>query len=134
MGTLVMTSMRRNFVAVATAAMLLAVTGSPAATALEELRSANLAEVRDGVRIRWLLGYPVTNDQNEKIGTIFEFVAGRDVGLFAVLQIGGFLAVDSYLVAVPFKTLVIDADDRRIRLPGATRGALRNFPPFHFPD
>jgi len=107
---------------------------SPEAAQVEELRSANLAEVRGGTRISWLLGHSVINDQNEKIGTIFEFVVGRDLALFAVLQVGGFLALDTYLVAVPFRALVIDAERRRIRLPGATRKALRNFPQFRFDD
>jgi hypothetical protein len=38
------------------------------AAALEELRSANVAEVRDGYRISWLQGHSVINDQNEMIG------------------------------------------------------------------
>jgi PRC-barrel domain protein len=122
----------RVLIAVATVAALFPVMGSPPATATEELRSANLAEVRDGIRINWLTGHAVINDQNEKIGTISEFVVGRDFAVFAILQTGEFLALDTYLVAVPFKTLVIDKQQSRIRLPGATRKALRNFPEFRF--
>lgn len=121
---------------VATAAsitLMLAVTAASAA-ALEELRSANVAGVRDGYRISWLQGHSVINDQNEMIGTISEFVVGRDSALFAILQVGSFLVLDTYLVAVPFKTLIIDAARPRVSLPGATRKALRNFPQFRFAD
>jgi hypothetical protein len=84
------------------------------------------------MRIGWLRGHSVINDQNEMIGTVDDLVVGRDLSLFVVLQIGDFIGLDTYLVAVPFKTLVIDSENRRIRLPGATRKALRNFPPFYF--
>jgi hypothetical protein len=127
-----MTRARRILIAAATAAVLLAVTGSSAATALEELRSANVAEVKGGIRIGWLRLHSVINDQNEMIGTVADFVVGQDLSLFAILQIGGFLGFDTYLVAVPFRTLVIDSERMRIRLPGATRKALRNFPEFRF--
>jgi hypothetical protein len=66
------------------------------------------------------------------IGSIAEFVVGGDFSLFAVLQIGGFLGLNTYLVAVPFKVLVFDGQSRRILLLGATRKALREFPQFHF--
>jgi hypothetical protein len=66
------------------------------------------------------------------IGALADFVVGHNPSLFAVLQIGGFLGFDTYLVAVPFKTLVIDSASMRIQLPGATRKALQKFPQFHF--
>jgi hypothetical protein len=127
-----MTKARRLLIAAATAAVLLAVTGSSAAIALEELRSANLADVKGGIRIGWLRGHSVINDQNEIIGDVVDLVVGRDLSLFVVLQIGNLLGLDTYLVAVPFKTLAIDNENMRIRLPGATQKALRNFPQFHF--
>jgi hypothetical protein len=80
---------------VATAAsitLMLVVTASSAA-ALEELRSANVAEVRDGYRISWLQGHSVINDQNEMIGTISEFVVDRDLAIFAILQVGEFIGL-----------------------------------------
>ena len=129
-----MTTTRSVLIATATAAVLLAVTGSSVATALQELRSANLTEVKGGVRIGWMRGRSVINDQHEMIGAVADFVVGRDLAVFAILQIGDFLGFDAYLVAVPFKTLVIDNESMRIRLPGATRKALRNFPQFHFAE
>jgi hypothetical protein len=127
-----MTGTRRTLVAAATATVLLVVTPSSASMALEELRSANLAEVKGGIRLGWLIGHSVINDQNEMIGTVADFVVRHAPSLFAVLQIGGFLGFDAYFDAVPFKTLVIDSASMRIHLPGATRKALQQFPQFHF--
>lgn len=70
---------------------------------MEELRSANLAKVKGGVRFAWLLDYSVINNQNEKIGSAADFVAGRDLSSFAIIQIGEFLGLKTYLVAVPSK-------------------------------
>jgi hypothetical protein len=129
-----MTKARKILMAAAALLMLVATASSTAA--LEELRSANVAEVKNGIRIDWLRGHSVINDQNEMIGTISEFVVGRDPGgdltLFAILQIGGFLGLHAHLVAVPFQTLVVDEARLRVRLPGATRKALQNFPEFRF--
>lgn len=109
------------------------VASASSVAAVEELRSANVAEVKDGYRIDWLRGHSVINDQNEMIGTISEFVVGRsDLAVYAILQVGGFLQLKTHLVAVPFKTLVIDETRLRVRLPGATRKALENFPEFRF--
>ena len=117
------------------AAVLLAVTGSQSpATAPTELRSANAANVEEGVRIGWMRGHSVINDQNEMIGYVADFILTRDLSLFVTLQIGDFLGFDEYLVAVPFKVFVLDGALRRIRLPGATREALRNFTRFYFFD
>ena len=127
-----MTRARRILFAAAASTVLLALTGSSAATALEELRSANLADVKGGIRIGWLRGHSVINDQYEMIGAVADLVVGRDLSLFVILQIGDFLGFDTYLVAVPFKTLVLDGNSRRIRLPGATPKALRNFPKFSY--
>ena len=98
-----------------------------------ELVSANVAEVRKGYRAGWLLGGNVINDQNEKVGTIAEFVIGQDYALFAVLEVGGFLGLGSHLVAVPIRALVFEEAGRKVVLPGATSKALRNFPEFRFP-
>jgi hypothetical protein len=126
-----MASIRR---VAAIATVLLAVAGSSSAMAQAELRSANSANVREGIRIGWVRGHSVINDQNEMIGYVADFILTRDLSLFVILQIGDFLGFDKYLVAVPFKTLVLNGAHRRIHLPGATREALRNFTRFYFVD
>ena len=125
-----MTSPRR----VAAIAVLLAVAGSSPATAQAELRSANPADLREGIRIGWMRGHSVINDRNEMIGYVADFILTRELSLFVILQIGDFLGFDKYLIAVPFKTLVLNGTHRRIHLPGATREALLNFTRFHFAD
>jgi hypothetical protein len=115
--------------------LVLALTSGFSATVraqLEELRSANVAEVGKGLRLSRLHGSKVFNDQHEQIGTVFDFVVGQDYALFAVLEVGGFLGLGAHLVAVPLKTLVFDDLGRSFLLPGATRKALRGFPEFRF--
>jgi hypothetical protein len=92
-----MTRTREIVAAAAAALFMLAATASSAA-AVEEFRSVNVA--KDGIRIVWLRDHSVINDQNEKIGTIYEFVVGRDLTLFAILQIGEFLELKEHLVAI----------------------------------
>jgi ribosomal 30S subunit maturation factor RimM len=92
-------------------------------------------DVAGAYRASELMGATVVNDQDERIGTIDDFIIGRDDRvLFAVLQIGGFLGLGGRLVAVPYESLVIaeDRGKRRILLPGATRDALKNLPEFRY--
>jgi hypothetical protein len=83
-----------------------------------------VAEVKDGHRITWLQGHSVINDQNEMIGTISEFVVGRDLAIFAILQVGGFIG---------FRTTsrgdsVQDAGHRRGSVAGRDAQGAREFP------
>src|ERR1700720_4120669 len=65
-------------------------------------------DVAGAYRASELMGAAVVNDQDERIGTIDDFIIGRDDSvLFAVLQIGGFLGLGGRLVAVPYESLVI---------------------------
>ena len=49
-----------------------------------------------------LIGSSVTNDKNEKIGTVDDLITDSKKQLgFAVLQVGGFLGVGAHLVMVP---------------------------------
>jgi sporulation protein YlmC with PRC-barrel domain len=99
----------------------------------EELRSANVAQVREGYRASKLIGRAVLNDAGERVGTVTDLVIDRDYALFAVLDVGTFLAIDDHKVTVPIRTLVLEQESN-LKLPGATRKALRNFPEFRFPN
>jgi sporulation protein YlmC with PRC-barrel domain len=80
-----------------------------------------------------LLGMPVKNHQNEKLGSIREIVLDLDSGKvgYAVLSIGGFLGIGDKLVAVPVNalsvgpdrdSLVVDADKARLQeMPALTK-------------
>jgi sporulation protein YlmC with PRC-barrel domain len=84
--------------------------------------------VGQGYRISKLTGSSVTNEKNEKIGTIDDFVVARNRSLFAVLQVGGFLGMGGHLVAVPYESLVIDDEGRAVQLPGASKDELKKLP------
>jgi len=84
--------------------------------------------VAQGHRVSKLTGSSVTNEKNEKIGTIDDFVVARNRSLFAVLQVGGFLGMGGHLVAVPYESLVIDDEGRAVQLPGASKDELKKLP------
>ena len=86
-----------------------------------------------GYRTSKLTGSSVMNDQNEKIGTIDDFIIDRERVLFSVLQVGGFLGIGGRLVAVPYQSLVIDDTGSKIVLPHATKDELKKLPEFKYP-
>ena len=99
------------------------------------LVKVDLSVVAKGYRMSKLIGSSVTNDQNEKIGTIDDLIADKDKKLvsFAVLQVGGFLGLGGHLVVVPYDSLVIDDTGQKIMLPGATKDALKKLSEFNYP-
>lgn len=71
---------------------------------------------------RELIGYPVLNEQHERIGHVQDLLLDGGRVAFAVLSVGGFLGLEIHHVAVIFEALRIgDA----VILPGATREALK---------
>jgi hypothetical protein len=74
------------------------------------------------------------NDKNEKVGTLDDVIVDRDRNLFAVLQVGGFLGINTRLVAVPYQSLVIDDAGKKIELPGASRDELKKLAEFKYRD
>jgi sporulation protein YlmC with PRC-barrel domain len=99
------------------------------------LVKVDLSVVAQGWRISKVIGSSVINDKNERIGTIDDVIADKDKKQlsFAVLQVGGFLAVGGRLVAVPFDSLVIDDKERKVTLPGATKDELKKLSEFNYP-
>jgi hypothetical protein len=97
-----------------------------------KLVTVDVNVVAQGYRISKLTGAGVTNEKNEKIGSIDDFVVGRDRALFAVLQVGGFLGMGGHLVAVPYESLVIDDEGRTVQLPGASRDELKRLPEIRY--
>jgi hypothetical protein len=97
-----------------------------------ELIAPRIAVIKKGPRLSRLGHRSVWNDRYERIGTIADFVVGQEYVLFAVIEVGGFLGLGAYQVAVPFRLLAVDEASGRIILPGATRAALENYPRFAF--
>ena len=100
-----------------------------------QLIKVDLSLVAQGYRISKLIGSSVINDKNERIGTIDDIIADKDKKQlsFAVLQVGGFLGVGGHLVVVPYDSLVIDDDGRKITLPGATKDELKKLSGYNYP-
>jgi sporulation protein YlmC with PRC-barrel domain len=120
--------------AIATAGMIVAMPrtahgGEPAAV---NLAVVDVAIVGKGYRVSKLTGRAVVNDKNERIGTIDDFIIGRDRVLFTILQVGGFLGIGSRLVAVPYQALVLDDAGTKITLPGATKDSLTKLAEFKY--
>ncbi|TCK33479.1 PRC-barrel domain protein [Paraburkholderia sp. BL8N3] len=78
-----------------------------------------------------ILGKPVYNDSNEKIGSIFDVVVAPGGSLSAaIIATGGFLGVKSHNVAVPIGAFEIR--DGNFYLSGATKDALKATPAFEY--
>jgi sporulation protein YlmC with PRC-barrel domain len=113
--------------------LLLILTDSrPAISQAVRLVTVDVNTVAQGYRVSKLTGSNVTNEKNEKIGTIDDFVIARNRSLFAVLQVGGFLGLGGHLVAVPYDSLVIDDEGSKIQLPGASKDELKKLTEFKY--
>ena len=108
--------------------LLLVAYSGPVYSQVVKLVTVDVNVVAQGYRVSRLSGSSVTNEKNEKIGSIDDFIVGRNRTLFAVLQVGGFLGLGAHLVAVPYESLVIDDEGRTIQLPGASKDELKKLP------
>ena len=124
--------------AVLAAAALFAVLGTlsvkvaSAAEPAVALVVVDISIVAQGYRASKLRGSKVVNDQKENIGTLDDLIVGKDKVLFAILEVGGFLGLGGHLVAVPYGSLTIGDDGKRIELPGATKAGLKALAEFHY--
>jgi sporulation protein YlmC with PRC-barrel domain len=80
-----------------------------------------------------IIGSSVTNDKDEKIGTVDDVIADKKQMNFAVLQVGGFLGMGGHLVVVPYDSLAIDDTGKKITPPGASKDALKKLSEFNYP-
>jgi hypothetical protein len=102
--------------------------GAPQTVSIERVDVQQLAA---GFRSSKIVGSPVVNDANEKIGDVDDLlVEPSDKVLFAVLSVGGFLGMGERLVVVPFSSLQIAGN--RVMLPGGTKDALSALPEFKY--
>src|SRR5437868_3634801 len=78
-----------------------------------------------------ILGQPVYNTDNEKIGTIDDvIITPSNCVSFAIIGVGGFLGLAKNDVAIPMEE--IDWDEDRFLLPGATKEELKSLPTFEY--
>jgi hypothetical protein len=95
-----------------------------------DLAKLDVTEVAKGYSADGLKLKPVVNDKGEAIGTIHDFILGKDGNIYAVLAVGDFTGLSGNLVAVPFRSLKLDDPHGYIELPGASRAALHKLPVF----
>jgi sporulation protein YlmC with PRC-barrel domain len=84
-----------------------------------------------GHRASKLIGTPVYNEQEERIGSIDDLIIAPDRSVsYAVVSVGGFLGLGGRLVAIPVEQFREEKD--RLILPGATKEALAKLPEFQY--
>jgi PRC-barrel domain len=80
---------------------------------------------------RQVLGEPIFNDRNERIGTVDDIVIAPNRAVsYAIIGAGGFLALGVHDVAIRVSQLKLV--DGKLVLPGATKEALMNMPRFEY--
>jgi hypothetical protein len=92
----------------------------------------DVVAVADGYRVSKLRGAAVVNPKNEKLGELDDLIVGKDRVLFAIIQVGGFLGIGSYLIALPYTSLQISDGGKRIVLPGGTKEQVKGLPEFKY--
>jgi PRC-barrel domain len=95
-----------------------------------QLVAVDIKTVDEGYQISKLLGRSVQNDKDQKIGTLDDFVVTKDRALFGVLQVGAFLGLGGHLIAIPYDSLDISDDGRKVVLAGASKDALGKLPQY----
>jgi len=95
----------------------------------------NVTELRE-VAMGWsakrtILGQPVYNDKNERIGSIDDMVIAPDKAIsYAIVSTGGFLGLAKHDVAVPVSQFKLV--DNKLVLAGATKDSLKASPAFEY--
>jgi|SRR4029077_10365740 hypothetical protein len=80
---------------------------------------------------RQILGKPVFNDKDERIGSIDDMIIAPDKTVsYAIVNAGGFIGLTKHDVAIPVSQLKLV--DNKLVLAGATKEALKASPPFEY--
>jgi sporulation protein YlmC with PRC-barrel domain len=96
------------------------------------IAAAELREVATGWSAkRQVLGRPVFNDKNEKVGTVDDIIISPDKAVsYAIVGAGGFLGVAKHDVAIPVNQFTQTGG--KLVLTGATKDAIKAMPPFEY--
>jgi len=95
------------------------------------------SELRD-VMLGWsakrqILGQPVFNGQNERVGSIDDLIVTKQKAVsYALVNAGGFIGLTKHDVANPVSQFKLV--DGKFILEGATRDALKALPRFEYAD
>ena len=93
----------------------------------------NVAKVRAaGYSANSLIGIEVQNDEGARVGAVHDLIIAPkgDVSL-AIMEVGGFIGIDSKWVAVP-ADMFEPGKGGHFVLPNATEEELTNMPSFHY--
>jgi hypothetical protein len=112
--------------------LFIVASSKPALSQGVQLVKVDVSLVGKGYRASKLIGTTVTNDKNERVGKIDDIIIDRNNVMFAVLQVGGFLGVGSRLVAIPYDSLKIADDGKKVQLPGASKEELKKLAEFKY--
>jgi len=109
-----------------------AYTGAPVAGTVTLGTTTEVTQaIAIGHRASKLIGAPVYNEQDEKVGSIDDLIVTPDRALsYAIVSVGGFLGLGGRLVAIPVEQIRAERD--KLILPGATKEALQKVPEFQF--
>ena len=93
---------------------------------------AELQEVVNGWSVkRTILGQPVYNDNNERVGSVDDIIITPDKAVsYAIIGTGGFLGLAKHDIAIPVSQFKLV--DKKLVLPGATKEALKAIPEFQY--
>ena len=93
---------------------------------------AELQEVVNGWSVkRTILGQPVYNDNNERVGSVDDIIITPDKAVsYAIIGTGGFLGLAKHDIAIPVSQFKLV--DKKLVLPGATKDALKAIPEFQY--
>ena len=114
---------------------LAASTISHAQVAGTTLLGVSVEEMRN-VALGWsvkrtILGQPVYNDNNERVGSIDDIIIAPDKAIsYAIVNAGGYLGLAKHDVAVPVSKFKLV--EGKLVLPGATKEALKASPEFQY--
>ena len=92
-------------------------------------------QAADDMRASKLIGTPVMNSANERIGEIDELVMGKDgTASHAVIGVGGFLGIGEKAVAVPFSSVKLarDKDGNLMATVNAAKDELNSAPTYTY--
>jgi len=90
----------------------------------------------DAVVLGWsakkqVLGKPLYNEKNEKVGTIDDVIITPDQAVsYAIVGAGGFVGLAKHDVAIPI--IQIKRDDGKFVLEGATKDVIKAMPKFEY--
>jgi sporulation protein YlmC with PRC-barrel domain len=90
--------------------------------------ASELRDVMKGLSAnRSILGQPIYNDKDERVGSVDDIVVTRDKAVsYAIINAGGFLGLMKHNVAIPVSQFKVV--DNKFVLPGATKEALKARP------